>query len=85
MPRFHFNFHDGSLIPDVRGTELASLESARREAMRRASEILAKQEEAFWNGTLWTVSVTDEAGIVLFELNFSARVEPDTHGGGMRN
>jgi len=76
MPRFHFNVRDGSDLPDRDGTELPDLRSARREAVKLAGQLLLDQPETFWEGSDWHVAVTDETGLILFRLDFTATDAP---------
>lgn len=72
MPRFFFNVHDGQNFPDLQGTELGSLDSARVEAVRFAAAHLRDQARQFWTGDGWSMDVCDESGLLLFSLKFSA-------------
>lgn len=77
MPRYFFHIHDGVDIPDLVGTELAGLTEARREAITTAGATIHDLGQSFWIGDLWQMKVTDDAGIVLFELNFSGTLTSD--------
>jgi len=78
MPRYHFNVHDGTDLPDVEGTELPSLDHARREAVRYSGCLLRDHADAFWTGEEWRMDVTDERGLILFSLMFVATNAPST-------
>ena len=81
MRRYHFNVRDGHYQADVEGVEMPTLAHARREAVRKAGEILMVRPNTFWTGTEWFVEVTDDAGALLFRVKFQAEnieaVEPD--------
>lgn len=72
MPRFFFHVYDGVSIPDIDGTELADLASARVEAVRLSGALLTDHAEDFWGGHPWSMEVTDRDQMLLFTLNFSA-------------
>ena len=72
MPRYFFHVHDGSSLPDDEGTELRDLYAAQEEAIRLSGELLRDMGGRFWDGAVWNLEVTDEAGRILFTLRFSA-------------
>lgn len=73
MPLFHFHIDDGVSIPDPDGTELRSAMEAKRQAVAAAGEMLSDLDGDFWrSGSPWTMHVTDEAGLLIFSLSFSA-------------
>lgn len=75
MPRYFFHVDDGSLEPDMVGAEMADTRAARAEAVRASGSILKDIDGNFWaGGNPWIMSVTDEQGLLLFELRFSTRV-----------
>lgn len=78
MPRYHFNVHDGSLLPDREGTNLPNLASARMEAVRLAGTLLRDSPESFWDAEEWHLDVSDEAGLLQFTLTFFATDAPAT-------
>lgn len=65
MHRYFFNTDQKR---DVEGVELASLEAAKCEAIKYAGCMVCEQAEARWDGTKWSVTVTDETGRTLFTL-----------------
>jgi hypothetical protein len=75
LPRYHFHVEDGRSYPDPDGTELASAEAARHEAVRLAGRLLEDHAREFWDTGRWWVKVTDDAGRVLFRLELSAHDE----------
>lgn len=73
MPRYFFNVQDGRDIPDTEGSILAGLDELRKEAVRTAGEMLREGGHTeFWSGAEWRMIVTDEAGLVVLILTFSA-------------
>ena len=74
MPRYFFNVHDGRSRPDREGTELPDLNTVRDEAVRFAAGLLADHSDEFWQGDEWVLEVADEEGLVLFRLQFVAKV-----------
>jgi len=78
MPRYFFHVADGYSARDTEGTELPDIYAAQDQAIRTSGEMLRDMGSEFWNGTEWTLEVTDEQGQVLFVLRFSAeeRIDP---------
>jgi hypothetical protein len=63
-------------MPDIVGTEFASLEDAREEAVHLAGTLLREHSKEFWTGESWHMEVHDEADRLLFTLAFTAKAEP---------
>lgn len=70
MPRYHFNVYDGHAQMDADGTELPSAQVARIEALRLAGQIIGDSAALAGFGESWRVEVTDDAGLVLFCMDF---------------
>jgi uncharacterized protein DUF6894 len=78
MPRYFFHVMDGYSARDTEGTELPDIYAAQDQAIRTSGEILRDMGAEFWNGTEWTLEVTDESDQILFVIRFSAdeRLDP---------
>ena len=81
---YHFNMHDGRAYPDALGTECATLDAARVEAVQRIGRLLAEEAARFWTGDEWTMDVTDGNGLTLFTLMFMAANSPAMGRGKLR-
>ena len=68
MPRFFFHVHDNTLAHDAVGSELADLAAAKCEAVKYAETLICDAALHFWNRGEWKMIVTDDKGLVLFEL-----------------
>jgi hypothetical protein len=75
MARYYFHITDGSEIPDEAGTLLNSVEEARQEALKSASELL-RDGTASWSDAEWSMRVIDETGAPVFTV----RISIDEHG-----
>lgn len=80
MPRFHFNIYDGVSETDQEGTELPDWWTARVEAIAFAGVIFKDEARRLALGEDWHMEVTDEAGLVLFRLDFSVMEVPMPSG-----
>ena len=65
MPRFFFHTDN---IRDVDGTELKSVAVAKCEAIKLAGRIICDEASEFWDRAEWTLTVSDDRGLTLFEL-----------------
>ena len=76
MPRYFFNVHDGHSCLDTEGTELADLDTARREALRFAGQVIEDQNQHNTLGKDWRLEIADETGLVLYQLLFQVTETP---------
>jgi hypothetical protein len=65
MPTFHFHLDDQR---DEEGLELADLAAAKCEALEFAARHICDAANGFWDREEWTLSVTDERGLTLMQL-----------------
>jgi hypothetical protein len=66
MPKYFFNSEDHQ---DDEGTELDSLAVAKCQAIKMAGEIICDAADTFWDKAEWTLTVTNESGLTLFQLS----------------
>jgi hypothetical protein len=69
MPRYHYHLHTGAEDRDETGIELHDLEEAKCEAVKTAGRLICDDAAGFWNRDEWRMTVTDVAGLTLFELH----------------
>lgn len=70
MSLYFFNVADGVSVPDDSGTEIATLEGAKLEAIRLAGCLMRDDPERFL-GNRWALNVQDIDGLNLFGFSFS--------------
>ncbi|MCJ2008767.1 DUF6894 family protein [Methylobacterium sp. J-092] len=70
MPRYHFNVYDSVPLPDKKGIELPEIMLARRETNRYAGVLIEEGARLESLGSELQMEFTDEAGIILFRLEF---------------
>lgn len=80
MPRYFFNIHDGVAYPDREGSDHPDWESAQREAITVAGSMIADNARRKELGEDWQMEVTDEAGLILFRLDFHVALAPVLSG-----
>ncbi|MBP0492053.1 DUF6894 family protein [Pararoseomonas indoligenes] len=81
MPRYFFHVRDGQSLPDRTGKELPNISAAKQQAVHLAGGLLKADNGAFWSGEEWQMEVVDEAGLVLFTLDFLATESPAVRAG----
>lgn len=69
MRRYHFRTEDQV---DARGVELASLAAAKCEAAKIAASIVCASADEAWENCNWAVTVTDDDGRKMFQLQVIA-------------
>lgn len=81
MPRYFFHTQSDTRLSDDVGVDLLGPLQARHEAIRSLGEMLEDFPQPFWGSRPWTVTVTDDTGLVLWEINVdgtaSAAAPPD--------
>lgn len=60
MSHYYFDLSDGTREEDTVGVEFASLDKARAQAVRYASELLRDNEDGLWQGHRLCVELRDE-------------------------
>ena len=73
MARYYFNLHDGTDRPDTEGTDFADLDGARAEAVSLLGEMVADIDGKFWQHPEWRLTVVDESGATVCQLEVSGR------------
>ena len=68
VPRFYFHTETDVRVTDADGQEFDSYEEARREAIQTCGQMMKEAAVAFWGSRPWNVSVTDETGLILWEI-----------------
>ena len=69
MRRYHFKTEDQI---DSRGVELASLAAAKCEAAKIAASMVCASADEAWENCNWAVTVTDDDGRKMFQLQVIA-------------
>ena len=73
MPRFYFNTEDQR---DREGTELESLAIAKCQAITLAGRLICEAADTFWDKAEWSLTVTNETGLTLFQLSITGTEAP---------
>jgi hypothetical protein len=71
MPRYFFDLVGQQTITDIEGSELASLNEARSEAIEDARAIMSDAVRAGYDVTARRVEIRDEAGELLAVVPFA--------------
>jgi hypothetical protein len=78
MARFFFHTQTGTRFTDNDGTELDGPVAARRQAIETCGQMMREAPEGFWGSRPWSVTVTDEAGLVLWEIYIDGQASAAT-------
>jgi hypothetical protein len=65
---FYFHTQTDTRVTDEDGFEFDSPVEARRQAIKTCGEMMRDAPEGFWGSRPWSVTVTDSAGLVLWEV-----------------
>ena len=76
MERYFFHLHDGKSLTDEEGTELESLDAAKKAAIQLIAQTLRDDVDTFWQDQTYGVTVTDRAGLILFTVEIAATISP---------
>lgn len=90
MPRYHFDITDQGSKPNTVGMDFPDWQSAQREAIRLAGEMIIAGSARDQVIDDWSMSVTDGGGLILFRLDFvvgnaSVLVQAGTHRNTLSN
>ena len=69
MARYFFHTQTDTRLSDDEGVELTSPTEARALAIKTAGELMRDSPEPFWGSRPWTVVVTNETGLILWEIS----------------
>jgi hypothetical protein len=78
MPRYFFSIYNGHSVIDLEGTELPDYDHVRKEAIAVAGRALDSDTHRIALGEEWSMEVTNQAGLVLFRLDFLVAEPPAT-------
>lgn len=69
MTRYFFHSQTDTRSTDTDGEEFATPAEARKEAIRMAGEMLKTAPEPFWSSRPWEITITDQAGLIMWVLS----------------
>jgi hypothetical protein len=76
LQRYYFHSEDGYAFRDEEGTLLPNDEAARIEAARVLGQMVNEQPGAVWCDDQFRITVTDDAGVILYVLDLAAMRSP---------
>ena len=68
MQRYFFHTQTDTRFPDAEGIMLQGAVQARSQVIQTCGQMLADAPEGFWGSRPWSVTVTNAAGLVLWEI-----------------
>jgi hypothetical protein len=76
VPRYYFHTQTDMRLTDPEGLELRGDTEARAEAIKACGEMVRDAPHSFWGSRPWTVTVTNGAGFVLYEVSMDGHATP---------
>jgi hypothetical protein len=76
LPRYFFHTQNFVQTTDHEGMELADGMAARHAGIRSAGELMRNGAEQFWGSRPWLVTITDDTGLILYEIEMDGRASP---------
>ena len=73
MARYFFHVINGSFDPDLAGTECATPNDVKAQAVTAAGAMLSDQGIKLWNTGRWDMFVADEKNRTQLKLSFTAQ------------
>jgi hypothetical protein len=80
VPRYYFHIQTDTRTNDDEGIELAGPVEARRQAIKTCGQMMQDCPEGFWGSRPWSVTVTDAAGLVLWDIYIDGNSSAATLG-----
>lgn len=80
MPRYFFHSQTDTRFTDAEGIDLANPIEARRAAIKTCGEMMREAPEGFWGSRPWNVTVTDDRGLILWEIYIDGTASAATLG-----
>jgi hypothetical protein len=69
MARYLFHTQTDTRITDDEGVELPTESEARAQAIITCGQMMKDAPDAFWGSRPWNVTVTNEAGLIMWEIS----------------
>ena len=69
LQRYFFHTQTDTRFTDGEGIVLEGPSQARSQAIQTCGQMMTDAPEGFWGSRPWTVTVTDFAGVVLWEIS----------------
>jgi hypothetical protein len=76
MPRYFFNVFNGLTSPDLDGSDLADLGTAKLEAIKMTGAILADSSDGFADGRPWRMEILNQDGKILITIRVTIETSP---------
>jgi hypothetical protein len=76
MAKYFFHTDSDLRHTDADGAELPNMEAAREEAARLIAGMLRDGAKVFWGTEPWTMTVTDDTGLIFFTISVHGQDAP---------
>lgn len=78
MNRYYFDIENGRSSRDEEGTEFANQKGVRLEAVELLGQVLRDRSGSFWDDPELTLTVRDDADLILMHLTVLGTLAPAT-------
>lgn len=78
--RFFFHTQTDARHTDTDGAEYGSYAEARKAAIQTCGQMMQDAPEIFWGSRPWSVTVTDETGLIMWEIHFDGQSTAASRG-----
>ncbi|RYF03670.1 MAG: hypothetical protein EOO77_30700 [Oxalobacteraceae bacterium] len=78
--RFFFHTQTDARHRDTDGAEFASYVEARKAAIQTCGQMMQDAPEVFWGSRPWSVTVTDETGLIMWEIQLDGQSTAASRG-----
>ena len=76
MARYYFHMQTDSRSTDTEGTEFPTPQLARAQAIVTCGQMMTDAADGFWCSRPWSITVTDEKGLILWDLSMDGFASP---------
>jgi hypothetical protein len=67
--RFYFHTQTDARYTDTEGVSFTSYADARKAAIETCGQMMRDAPEVFWGSRPWSITVTDEMGLIMWEIH----------------
>jgi hypothetical protein len=78
--RFYFHTQTNARNTDTEGVEYAAYADARKAAIETCGQIMKDAPAEFWGSRPWSVTVTDESGLIMWEIHLDGQSTAASRG-----
>lgn len=78
--RFFFHTQTDARHTDIEGSDFPTYVEARKAAIKTCGQMMQDAPEVFWGSRPWSVTVTVESGLIMWEIHLDGQSTPASRG-----